>query len=479
MTTPRQRLDDAVKIINTFLKEKDIPPSTAIAAAVAGVTTLVGASVYLYPETFLGIRRGSFSMGIAGMLQRHAARRRARKPIRVYMDGCFDLTHFGHANALRQAKACGDVLVVGLVPDAEIRRCKGPPVLNDAERLAVVESCKWVDEMILDVPYDINEQFMNELWHKHKIDYIVHGDDPCLLPDGSDAYAAPKREGRFKTIKRTEGVSTTDIVGRMLSASKAAENDLAKTPGSKSPFKKSKKSAVVEDVAEPAKKEHFCTTSRRVLQFSEGGKKPSDEDVVVYVHGAFDTFHAGHVDLLKSARALGTFVIVGVHDDAAVSSYAGAHYPILNVNERSLGVMACRHADEVIIGAPEVVTRDLLATFNVAFVVAEDSAARSPNVGDGSASGAGTKSPPRSPTKSKAPAPAPPADPNAVPRALGIFREIKRGDGPGADITTKEIVSRIVENRAAFEERNKRKGASEAKYYELKNAGEIESATEE
>ena len=41
MTTPRQRLDDAVKIINTFLKEKDIPPSTAIAAAVAGVTTLV------------------------------------------------------------------------------------------------------------------------------------------------------------------------------------------------------------------------------------------------------------------------------------------------------------------------------------------------------------------------------------------------------------------------------------------------------
>ena len=121
----------------------------------------------------------------------------------------------------------------------------------------------------------------------------------------------------------------------------------------------------------------------------------------------------------------------------------------------------------------------MLATFNVAFVVAEDSAARSPNVGDGSASGAGTKSPPRSPTKSKAPAPAPPADPNAVPRALGIFREIKRGDGPGADITTKEIVSRIVENRAAFEERNKRKGASEAKYYELKNAGEIESATEE
>lgn len=35
--------------------------------------------------------------------------------------------HYGHANALRQAKALGDQLVVGLVPDREILRCKGPP----------------------------------------------------------------------------------------------------------------------------------------------------------------------------------------------------------------------------------------------------------------------------------------------------------------------------------------------------------------
>ena len=138
------------------------------------------------------------------------------------MDGCFDLAHFGHANALRQAKACGDELVVGLVPDDEIRWCKGPPVLNEDERRAVVESFRWVDEMILDVPYDINPEFMRRLWREHRIDYIVHGDDPCLLPDGTDAYAAPKKEGRFKTIKRTEGVSTTDIVGRMLAASTQA-----------------------------------------------------------------------------------------------------------------------------------------------------------------------------------------------------------------------------------------------------------------
>lgn len=47
-----------------------------------------------------------------------------------------------------QAKALGDVLVVGLIPDSEILRCKGPPVLNEEERLLLVDNVKWVDEVI-------------------------------------------------------------------------------------------------------------------------------------------------------------------------------------------------------------------------------------------------------------------------------------------------------------------------------------------
>lgn len=47
-----------------------------------------------------------------------------------------------------QAKALGDVLVVGLIPDAEILRCKGPPVLNEDERYTLVDTVKWVDEVI-------------------------------------------------------------------------------------------------------------------------------------------------------------------------------------------------------------------------------------------------------------------------------------------------------------------------------------------
>ena len=133
------------------------------------------------------------------------------------MDGCFDMMHYGHANALRQAKAVGDELILGLIPDSEILRCKGPPVMNEEERYVLVEAVKWVDEVIRGVPYDLNPQFIQELFVKHRIDYIVHGDDPCLLPDGTDAYAHAKKLGRFRMIKRTEGVSTTDIVGRSAS----------------------------------------------------------------------------------------------------------------------------------------------------------------------------------------------------------------------------------------------------------------------
>jgi len=47
-----------------------------------------------------------------------------------------------------QAKALGDVLVVGLIPDREVLRCKGPPVLDEQERLLLVDAVKWVDEII-------------------------------------------------------------------------------------------------------------------------------------------------------------------------------------------------------------------------------------------------------------------------------------------------------------------------------------------
>ncbi|CAI9099140.1 OLC1v1035917C1 [Oldenlandia corymbosa var. corymbosa] len=325
--------------------------------------------MYYYPHVFGGIMLTAALLGLStsylggtvpslpyflpgfGIFHK---KRRGKKPVRVYMDGCFDLMHYGHANALRQAKALGDELVVGVVSDEQIIANKGPPVLSMEERLALVSGLKWVDEVIADAPYEITEEFMNQLFNKHKIDYIIHGDDPCLLPDGTDAYALAKKAGRYKQIKRTEGVSSTDIVGRILSAFK-----VVKSPKSSDMDKLDSKNSTSCEGSQPKHcHAHFLPTSRRIVQFSNC-KAPGPNSRVVYIDGAFDLFHAGHVEILKTARQQGDFLLVGIYSDQTVSELRGAQFPLMNLHERSLSVLACRYVDEVIMGAPWEVTNDL------------------------------------------------------------------------------------------------------------------------
>ena len=49
-----------------------------------------------------------------------------------------------------------------------------------------------------------------------KIDFVCHDDIPYATIEADDAYAIVKKLGKFKATKRTEGVSTTDVVGKIL-----------------------------------------------------------------------------------------------------------------------------------------------------------------------------------------------------------------------------------------------------------------------
>jgi ethanolamine-phosphate cytidylyltransferase len=98
-----------------------------VMAALLGLSTSYFAGLGVPPLPFLWSDFGIFHK-----------KKRGKKRIRVYMDGCFDLMHYGHANALRQAKALGDELVVGVVSDEEIIANKGPPVLSMEERFVYV-----------------------------------------------------------------------------------------------------------------------------------------------------------------------------------------------------------------------------------------------------------------------------------------------------------------------------------------------------
>jgi rfaE bifunctional protein nucleotidyltransferase chain/domain len=80
-------------------------------------------------------------------------RRRWREAGRrvVFTNGCFDLLHAGHVSLLEQARALGDVLVVGINGDASVRGLKGParPLVPEAERRELLLALEAVDRVVV------------------------------------------------------------------------------------------------------------------------------------------------------------------------------------------------------------------------------------------------------------------------------------------------------------------------------------------
>jgi ethanolamine-phosphate cytidylyltransferase len=87
------------------------------------------------------------------------------------------------------------------------------------------------------------------------------------------------------------------------------------------------------------------------------------------MHGSLDLMHPGWIDRLREAKAQGDFLYVGVWDDDMVRYYRGENYPIQPLQERILEVLACKYVDEVIIGAPYILTKDLITSLNIQKVV--------------------------------------------------------------------------------------------------------------
>ena len=253
------------------------------------------------------------------------------------MDGAFDVMHYGHMNAFRLGRSLGTYLIVGVNSDESITQCKGPPLMNDNERLTMVEGCKFVDEVVPNCPYIMTSEYLDHIFTTYDVDYVVHGDDPCIV-DGKDVYASAKRRGRYRSIPRTEGVSTTDIVGRMLLMTKEhhlktrkrgnslgsislsgmikdkdnnsdddSDNEIHNENGGEDDVSVLTAANYNYDGGEDkvigvlGHQSKFLTTSMMLRLFSSGVKHPEDGMRVVYVDGAWDMFHCGHVEFLKEA----------------------------------------------------------------------------------------------------------------------------------------------------------------------------------
>ena len=89
--------------------------------------------------------------------------------------------------------------------------------------------------------------------------------------------------------------------------------------------------------------------------------------------------HHGHLKRLEEAKKLGDFLYVGIWDDEMTRYYKGNQYPIVSIQERVLMCLACKHVDDVVIGAPFILTEDLIKSLNIKKVISvtntkEDSA---------------------------------------------------------------------------------------------------------
>lgn len=136
------------------------------------------------------------------------------RPVRIYADGVFDLFHLGHMRQLEQSKKAfpNAVLIVGIPSDKETHKRKGLTVLSDVQRYETMRHCKWVDEVVEDAPWCVTMAFLE----KHKIDYVAHDDLPYASGNDDDIYKPIKEKGMFLATQRTEGISTSDIITKII-----------------------------------------------------------------------------------------------------------------------------------------------------------------------------------------------------------------------------------------------------------------------
>ncbi|KAI5296553.1 hypothetical protein KEM52_000248 [Ascosphaera acerosa] len=405
---------------------------------------------------------------------------------RIWIDGCFDFSHHGHAGAMLQARRLGQELYVGVHSDEEILENKGPSVMNLKERVAAVEACRWASKAVPYAPYVTSLPWISHYGCRN----VVHGDDITSDSSGNDCYRFVKAAGRFLVVKRTPGISTTDLVGRMLLCTKAhfiksfADFLAGKEGDADEATRAADAAAAMQRVRDYATDETgknpgsdvwgwkppatvaqgADTMDGQAGEFTRlvEGKSPRPGQRVVYVDGGFDLFSSGHIEFLKSviaaedelARARGWFedeavaarvkeagedyspayIVAGVHDDEVINRCKGLNYPIMNMFERGLCVLQCKYINAVIFSAPFTPSLPYLSAL--------------PTSTPGSPLPAAVYHGPTNFIPLT-------YDPYAATKAAGIFREV--GAHPFAHVNAGEIVQRILKSREAFEERQRQK----------------------
>lgn len=266
----------------------------------------------------------------------------------AWIDGCFDFFHYGHANAILQAKGQFARLTAGVHSDEDILANKGPTVMALGERMELVGGNEWVYEAVAGAPYVTQLAWMD----RYDCYWCVHGDDVTTDAAGHNCYQAVMDAGRFRIVKRTRGVSTTDLIGRILAQAQRG-------PSSGQPQGEDAHLVPAQDArshldAHADLVRSFCAGAdgqprKRVWLRGAGYCNCGDlgdlaPDSCVVVAGSFDLFAGYHSRALKHVRQ--------AHPGKRVVVQLAMDRPgfIMNLVERLLGVLQSRYLDAVVVG---------------------------------------------------------------------------------------------------------------------------------
>jgi rfaE bifunctional protein nucleotidyltransferase chain/domain len=129
----------------------------------------------------------------------------------VLTNGCFDVIHAGHVAYLREAKKQGDVLVVGVNSDDEVRRQKGAgrPIFCEAERLEILGELLCVDYLVV-----FREPTAHELLRSVKPHIYVKGGD--YRPEQVNEHELVRELGiEMRLLAHRPGLGSSSIVDRI------------------------------------------------------------------------------------------------------------------------------------------------------------------------------------------------------------------------------------------------------------------------
>jgi len=133
----------------------------------------------------------------------------------IYVDGIWDCFHMGHVLHFKKVKKLDNqdnILIVGIISDKDATEYKRKPIYDETNRKILIQSCKYVDKIIMNSPLIINEEFIN----KHNIDLICHGFyDLNDVKKQEEFFKIPIKLNKFRAIEYNKGISTTDIIKKI------------------------------------------------------------------------------------------------------------------------------------------------------------------------------------------------------------------------------------------------------------------------